>query len=131
MVLLKYVSTVVGANLCAWRLLEVLRKLIRGVGGVCSIHFRNITSQRQYLATPRLSCYIGNVFCLHSTFVRLPSTCMLVAKAKRTFFSLTASFNFSSDKIVCNLHPYLHALLSEEVTGRGIPRPPWLPWYIN
>jgi hypothetical protein len=46
-------GTVVGANLCIPRPLEVNGKEIRGLGGVagkeaCSVHATNIISQRQY-----------------------------------------------------------------------------------
>jgi uncharacterized membrane protein len=43
-----------------------------------TVHTKNIISQRQYFVARRLSSYIGNVFGLHSIFVRFPSTRKLV-----------------------------------------------------
>jgi hypothetical protein len=75
--------TVVGANLCAPRLLELKGKGIKGMGGVgdkeaYTLHNINIISQLQYFVARCLGFYVGNVFGLYSIFVCFLSTHKLV-----------------------------------------------------
>jgi hypothetical protein len=65
-------------------------KGIRGLGGVadkeaCTVHTKNIISQRQYFVARCFSSYVGNIFGLHSVCVCFPSIRKLVTYAKRTF----------------------------------------------
>jgi hypothetical protein len=77
--------SVVGANLCVRRTLEVKGKGVRGVGGlpdteVKTVHTFNVISHWQYFVARCLNSYVGNVFGLHSRpkCVCFPSTSKLV-----------------------------------------------------
>jgi hypothetical protein len=67
----QFVGTVVGANLCVRRPLEVKGKGIIGVGQASdkeayTVHSSNIITQRQCFVPRCLSSFVGNVSCLHS-----------------------------------------------------------------
>jgi hypothetical protein len=75
-----FMVTVVGANLCVRRPLELKDKRIRGVGGIAdkeahTAHTIKIISQRQYFVARCLISFFGNIFgLLHSIRIRFPST---------------------------------------------------------
>jgi hypothetical protein len=76
-------GTVVGANLCVPRPLEIKGKGIRRVGGVAvkeayTVHPFNIISQRLYFVAHSLSSCVGNVFGSYSMCFCFPSTRKLV-----------------------------------------------------
>jgi hypothetical protein len=70
--------TVVGANLCVRRPLEINGKGIRGVRVAAdkayTVHSINIIFQFQYFVARCLSSYVSNIFSLHSMPTCFPST---------------------------------------------------------
>lgn len=83
------VRTVVGANLCIWRVRNKSPLGQRSERGIrykeaCTARTVNVVSQRQCFLARCLSSYVVNVFGLHSTCVCFPSTSKFIMWARRT-----------------------------------------------